>query len=144
MAEDPNVTQDERTMATLAHALQVICAWIAPLVIFLVKRESNFVRFHALQALFLQICIMAVWIILMFVWITTIFGFVLTNPAPKEPPIVMFIVFPIIWLGGMLGMALVITLAIVFAIKAGRGEWARYPVIGNLALRALHLPRPVS
>ena len=42
-------------MATLAHALQIIGSWIAPLVIFLIRRESRFVAFHALQALLLQI-----------------------------------------------------------------------------------------
>jgi hypothetical protein len=30
------VTQDDRTMAILAHSLQVVCWWIAPFVIFLV------------------------------------------------------------------------------------------------------------
>ena len=48
-------TQDERTMALLAQVLQIVGWWIAPLVIFLIKRESKFVSFHALQALLLQI-----------------------------------------------------------------------------------------
>ena len=47
-------TQDECTMGTLAHVLQLVSGWIAPLVIFLVKRNSRFVSFHALQALLLQ------------------------------------------------------------------------------------------
>ena len=50
-----DTTPDERTMATLAHALQLIGAWIAPLIIFLIRRQSRFVSFHALQALLLQI-----------------------------------------------------------------------------------------
>ena len=33
----PELTQDERTMATLAHVLQIVGMWIAPLIIFLVK-----------------------------------------------------------------------------------------------------------
>ena len=45
-------------MATLAHIVQVVGWWIAPLVIFLLKRESRFVSFHALQALLLQIAYM--------------------------------------------------------------------------------------
>jgi uncharacterized membrane protein len=55
------VTQDERTMATLAHALQVVGWWIAPLIIFLIHRKSRFVSFHALQALLLQIVYMVRW-----------------------------------------------------------------------------------
>ena len=57
MVENPQtpITQDERTMATLARALQVVGWWIAPLIIFLIHRKSRFVSFHALQALLLQI-----------------------------------------------------------------------------------------
>ena len=43
-------TQDERTMATLAHALQFIGSWIAPLISFLMNRKSRFVSFPAVQA----------------------------------------------------------------------------------------------
>lgn len=56
-AQSP-VTQDERTMAILAHALQVVGWWIAPLIIFLIQRKSRFVSFHAMQALLLQIAYM--------------------------------------------------------------------------------------
>src|SRR5262249_16178788 len=57
------VTQDERTMATLAHLLQLVTSWMGPLVIFFVKRDSPFVKFHALQALILQVCLTAFWIV---------------------------------------------------------------------------------
>jgi len=52
--------QDERTMALLAHVLQLVGWWIPPLVIFLVKRDSRFVSFHALQPLLLQIIWMVI------------------------------------------------------------------------------------
>ena len=48
-------TLDERTMAILAHMLQIVGLWIAPLIIFVVKRDSKFVSFHALHALLLQV-----------------------------------------------------------------------------------------
>ena len=51
----PEPTQDERTMATLAHVLQMVGGFLAPLIIFFIRRESRFVSFHALQVLFLQI-----------------------------------------------------------------------------------------
>jgi hypothetical protein len=35
-------TQDERTMAVLAHVLQLVGGWIAPLIIFFAKRQSRF------------------------------------------------------------------------------------------------------
>ena len=49
------LTQDEKAYAGLAHALMISTWWIGPLVIFLTKRSSRFVSFHALQALFWQI-----------------------------------------------------------------------------------------
>jgi hypothetical protein len=44
-------TEDERTMAMLAHLLMAFTGFIGPLVIFCVKQNSRFVRFHSLQAL---------------------------------------------------------------------------------------------
>jgi hypothetical protein len=40
----PEPTADEKTLAMLAHALQLISGFIAPLIILLVKRESKFVK----------------------------------------------------------------------------------------------------
>ncbi len=135
------VTQDDRTMAILAHVLQIVCWWIAPLVIFLVKRDSLFVKFHALQALILQVCLAAVWMVGMAVFMGTI---VATAPASgstahNAPPPALMIMFPIFWLLAMGGWALILVLAIVYGIKAGRGEWAGYPVIGGLARRLLKM-----
>ena len=48
-------TQDERTFACLAHLLQFVGWFIGPLVILVLKRESRFVVFHAVQALLWQI-----------------------------------------------------------------------------------------
>src|SRR5260221_14749850 len=44
-------TEDERTMAMLAHLLMAFTGFIGPPVIFCVKQNSRFVRFHSLQAL---------------------------------------------------------------------------------------------
>jgi uncharacterized membrane protein len=135
------VMQDERTLGTLAHLLQLVTAWMGPLVIFLVKRDSLFVKFHALQALILQICLMAVWIVGIVIFMTTMLA---TMPhaggtAHNAPPAEVFIIFPIFWLLGMSAWLLVLILAIVYGIKAGRGEWAQYPVIGGLARRLLKM-----
>ena len=136
-------TQDERTMAVLAHALQVVGWFIAPLIIFLMKRESRFVAFHALQALLLQALILMFWIVIMVVFFAVIFATIGMNPqpqqAPQAPPVAVMVMFPLFWLGGMGGWVLVLVCAIVYAIKAGRGEWAAYPVLGQLARRMLKL-----
>src|SRR5262245_61771912 len=129
---NPNVlqpTQDERTMATLAQALQLVGSWIAPLIILIIRRQSPFVSFHALQAILLQI-------IYMFVMFSCVFGFVVfgvagafaSSRANGEPPFAVFLLFPAVWLVLMAFGVLNLVTGIVYAIKAGRGEWAEYPV----------------
>lgn len=51
-------TQDERTWALLAHVLSIVGSFIAPLVIWLVKKEdSAFVAEHARESLNFQITV---------------------------------------------------------------------------------------
>jgi uncharacterized membrane protein len=69
------ITPDERTMGTLAHVLQLVGGFIAPLIIFLVKRDSRFVSFHALQALLLQ----ALYFVLMMLMMGAIFATVIAG-----------------------------------------------------------------
>ena len=131
-------------MATLAHALQVVGWWIAPLIIFAVKRDSRFVAFHALQALLLQVAILVLWVLGMIGFFATMFATIPFNTGstpPNGPPTAFFFFFPVFWLLGMGGWILVLVLAIVYAIKAGRGEWANYPIFGKLARRILKMDR---
>ena len=134
-------TQDERTMALLAHMLQIVAWWIAPLVIFLIRRESRFTAFHALQALLLQ----AVYLVLMGVGVVSFFAtffLVMMAHAPaarNAPAPPLFLLGPLFWLGAMGLWVAVLTIAVVYGIKAGRGEWAEYPVLGPIALKMLKL-----
>jgi uncharacterized membrane protein len=129
-------------MATLAHALQIIGSWIAPLIIFLVNRKSRFVSFHALQALLLQILHVILILVFMVGWIFLIvFGVFLhagDRPAP-QPPFAVFLIFPFLWLFLAAGGIAILVIAILYSIKAGRGEWAEYPVLGKLARRLLKM-----
>ena len=136
-----DTTQDERTMATLAHALQLIGSWIAPLIIFLIRRQSRFVSFHALQALLLQIVHTIIVIILIVLWFATILTTVAhqTGGRPTELPIALFLLMPVAWLGFMALWVGTLIIAILYAIKAGRGEWADYPLIGKLARKMLKM-----
>jgi len=134
-------TQDETTMALLAHVLQIFTWWIGPLVIYLVRRESKFVSFHALQALFWQITMVVVGAIGMGFWIFLIFAMVISHAgkaAPNHgPPPVFFLVFPLFWLGFLVFWVANIVIGVVFGIKAGRGEWASYPLLGRWARRVV-------
>ena len=133
-------TQNEMTMATLAHALQLIGSWIAPLIIFLVKRESRFVSFHALQALLLQICYTILIVLAVAGWIAVMISTVAFHAADKTtPPPALFVLFPLFWLIFMGCGIFNLVVAIVYAIKAGRGEWAEYPLLGRWARKLLKM-----
>jgi uncharacterized Tic20 family protein len=134
-------TQDERTMATLAQGLSVL-GFLPPLIIFFIKRESRFVSFHALQALLWHITYM---VLMMIVVMVFFLGIMLTVFSQAEnlkhggPPTALFVIFPVIWLGISAGSIINIVLAVVYAIKAGQGEWADYPIFGRWARKILKM-----
>jgi uncharacterized membrane protein len=92
---ETTITQDERTMATLAHALQVAGWWLAPLIIFLTQRKSRFVSFHALQALLLQIIYMVLLAGFIAVWFLTFFLTIAQHQGDKTPPVAVFVLMPL-------------------------------------------------
>jgi len=137
-------SEEERTMAVLAHVLQLVGWWIAPLVIFVVKRESRFTSFHALQALLLQIVsviLMMLAVVFVVLWFAISFSTLALHPPAKDapPPVALFLVFPLVWLGVMAYWGGMLVIAMVFGIKAGRGEWAEYPLLGRLARKLLKI-----
>jgi len=57
-------TSDERTMAILSHVLCIIGSFIAPLIIYLLKKdESPYIKEHALESLNFQITMIILYII---------------------------------------------------------------------------------
>ena len=131
---------DERTMAILAHLLQIVGLWIAPLIIFVVKRESRFVSFHALQALLLQV----LYLFLMGLGVVFWFGavvltMILHAGGNSSSPPAFFIFMPLLWVDWMSVWGAMVVVAILYGVKAGRGEWAEYPFLGRLARRILKL-----
>jgi uncharacterized Tic20 family protein len=131
-------TSDERTFALLAHILQLFTGFIGPLVIYIIKRDSRFVAFHALQALLWQAIYFVVSMLCMVMWFVLIFSTIATHSnagSSKAPPTEFFIFFPLIWLFFMCGWIVTMILGIVYGIKANQGQWAAYPIIGRWALR---------
>jgi uncharacterized membrane protein len=128
-------------MAVLAHVLQLVGGWIAPLVIFLIKRNSRFVSFHALQALLLQgLYFLAMLLMVGSVLVLGVSSMIFHQPAQHNSlPPGFVILFPLIWLGAMGCWALMLVVAIVYGIKAGRGEWSAYPLLGALARKILKI-----
>ncbi|MEZ4955181.1 MAG: DUF4870 domain-containing protein [Saprospiraceae bacterium] len=103
--EEFDPSQDEKNIALLSHVLTLVAGFIAPLVIYLVKKdESEFVKTHAKESLNFQI---------------SIFIYVLVC----IPLVLLFIGFFIIIAIGLAYLALVI----VATIKASEGKIYKYP-----------------
>lgn len=95
-------TSDEKTMALLSHVLTFVFPILAPLIIYLVKKdESSFIAYHAKESLNFQITLF----IVCFVLVITIVGILL------------------VWIVGIVALVLVI----VATIRASEGKLYRYP-----------------
>ena len=95
-------TSDEKTLALLAHVLTFVFPILAPLVIYLIKKnESDFVAYHAKESLNFQITMF----IICFVLVITVIGLLL------------------LWVVGIIYMVLII----VATIRAGEGKLYKYP-----------------
>lgn len=132
-------TQDERTMALLAHVLQLVGWWIAPLIIFMARRQSRFVSFHALQALLLQGVHVALILFAFFAVFGGGFFFAVTSSLSGGAAPLAALFIPLVFLS-FAGIGVTIwVLAIVYGIKASRGEWAEYPILGKWARQILNM-----
>jgi len=131
----PAPAEDERTFALLAHVLMIATWWIGPLVIYLVKRDSRFVSFHALQALFWQVFYSVLMMGGGILWFVSMFTMAGPGQKGQGPPAAFLLSFFAFWLAMMVGWTLTLVLGIVYGIKASKGEWAAYPVIGGWARR---------
>src|SRR4051812_47100679 len=95
-------TSDEKTLALLSHVLTFIFPILAPLIIYLIKKdESAFIAYHAKESLNFQITLF----IICFVLFISIIGILL------------------LWVVGILALVLVI----VATIRASEGKLYRYP-----------------
>lgn len=136
-------TQDERTLATLAHVLQLVGGWIAPLIIFLIRRSSRFVSFHALQVLLLHgVYVLIVMVVMLTALALGIFGVAMTAASGHDSsifPLFFFLLFPIFWISWLVMWVVMLVTAILYGVKAGRGEWVEYPLVGRWSRQILKI-----
>jgi uncharacterized membrane protein len=109
-------TVTEKSSTGLDANIAAALAYLGiPAVIFLaIEKDSQFVRFHSVQALFLALAWVVVWVALMIIGSIPLFG-LLAIPLG----FLVMIGFFIIW--------------IIALIKAFQGEKYKFPVIGDLA-----------
>lgn len=96
-------TSDEKTLALLSHIVTFVSNFIAPLIIYVIKKdESPFVSAHAKESLNFQLTILLA-VIVLFITIIGIF---------------------LLWIVGIYAMVLVI----IATIRASEGKLYRYPL----------------
>jgi len=104
--EQPLVTptSDEKTMAILSHILCIVAGFLAPLIIYLVKKDSPYIVAHAKESLNFQL--------------TLIIGYIISF-------ILVFILIGIflIWLIALANLVFVI----IATIRASENKLYRYP-----------------
>jgi uncharacterized membrane protein len=120
-------TSDETTLALLAHVLQIFTWWIGPLAIYLAKRDSKFVSFHAMQALLWQFTMMGLGMVMGLVWVFFFFLTILprmgkTPAGNQPPPAAFFVLFPLFWLGFLGFYGLNVIFGILYGVKAWSGR----------------------
>jgi len=130
----PETTPDDRNMAMLAHLLQIFTGFLGPLVIYFLRRQSRFVAFHSLQAVFWQLLVTAVSFVgVLLIMVTILVGSPQGSGPPSGGVLAVFVVF---WLA-MVGLSILnLVVAVVFTIKASKGEWAENPLVASWARRA--------
>ncbi len=95
-------TPDEKTMGILSHILCLVGGFIAPLIIYLIKKdESPYIKAQSLESLNFQITLLIIYIVL----IVTVIGILL------------------IWVVAILDLVFII----LATIKASEGKLYRYP-----------------
>ncbi len=122
-------------MAMLAHVLMIFTGFIGPLIIWLIRKQSKYVSFHALQALWWQVLWIGIVLLLIVGGVLlTVLG-AMAEQGHGGPPPIFVVLFPLAMLVGWGGGLATLILGIVYGIKANNGEWAGYPLIGNWVRR---------
>ncbi len=131
-------TQDERTIAALAHVsvLLPLMGVIAPIVIWVTQKErSRFVAFQALQAIAWQLLMILIWFggmaCYMGSFFVSFFGTVaLQSSSPNGPPLAFFLPFALMILL-FAAMGIFVIYGIVAAVLTFQGKDFRYLLVGR-------------
>jgi uncharacterized Tic20 family protein len=108
------VKQDEKTLAMVAHLLGYFTSFIGPLIIYFVKSDSTFVRFHSLQAVYFQLMVL----------VAEAIALVLTFVLIGIPLLIAIPVGDLIYV-------------IIACIKSFNGEWFEYWLAGQWARKSV-------
>lgn len=115
--ETSKVTADEKSSTGLdqnvAGLLCYLAGFITGIIFFILEKENRFVRFHAMQSIFISVALFVLNIGLSFIPILGLILSLLINPVAF-----------ILW--------------IVLMVKAYQGKWFKLPIVGNMAEQQLN------
>lgn len=96
----------------LAGVLCYLCGFITGIIFMVIEKENRFVRFHALQSIFVSAAIIILNLVI--------------NPIPILGLIISIFI-----------MLAAFVLWIVLMMKAYQGQWFKLPIIGDMAEKQL-------
>jgi len=122
--QGPAVSDDDKVFAAISYVL----SWLIALIVYLVKKESPYVRFHALQALMFDIVMMVVGLVFIgaLIVLLVVFG-VATGGIGFLPGFLLFYIIAAVY-----GVALFVV-RLYFAYRAYRGDKLMLPILGAQA-----------
>jgi uncharacterized Tic20 family protein len=140
---ESSITGDEKLLALFSHLSLFLGGIILPLIFWLTNKDkSKFVTFHSLQALWFHLAYAAVIVIFVFVMVIgmLIAGVGLGSMTGGGKEMSPFFIIIMIAFYGILMLIIfgVIGYSIYMAIKSYKGEYVKYPVIGNMVYKRVY------
>jgi uncharacterized membrane protein len=111
----------------VASLISYLAGWLSGLIFFLIEKDSRLVRFHAMQAILLNVLVIVLAIVMAIVIAVLV---IILGMASDVLASIASIVSMLLWLGFFLVVAIV---WIMCLIKAYQGQMYKLPVIGNYA-----------
>jgi uncharacterized membrane protein len=128
-AAQPQQFQPATEDSKIFGAISYVFGFLIAIIIYLLKKEDRYVRFHAAQAILFDICIMVASVVLAVAMIGIFFVVGIATGG------IGFILFPILWVG-MIGYAFILFIArLYFAYRAYKGNAFQLPIVGPQAAK---------
>ncbi|MBU0586036.1 DUF4870 domain-containing protein [Candidatus Micrarchaeota archaeon] len=123
--------KDSRIIAAFSYLFGLLIC----VLIYLIKKEDRFVRFHAVQAIILDVVVMIAGTLLFVIAWAFMFAGMISIPlivgsADNAASGLMLAPFGLIWVGLMVGMGAIVILRLYCAYRAFSGDFFRLPIIG--------------
>lgn len=123
---------DSNLGAMLCYILQLVCCLglVLSIVFLITEKENRFVKFHAVQSLFLLALAVVANIVIQILQIVLTMVLNLANMG--------WIAGLLTWLLGCLILFIFAVLLIIGGIKAYGGQWYKLPIIGEFAWKTVN------